>query len=145
VPTNTPIASTVTLGRTLTPVPAQAPLPTDTRVPTPTEPSTAGIEITRLRESGRDEYVEITNHGSPQDLTGWLIVSVRGDQRYQFPRGYVLFGGGAVRVHSGPGASGNPPMDLFWTRQYMWHNAGDRAMLFSAQGSLVDEWGYEGY
>ena len=71
------------------------------------------LHIEALRYDTSDEYVQITNRGAAaQDMTGWRIHSVVGDQWYDFPAGYTLDAGASVRVHSGPGAYSNPPTDL---------------------------------
>jgi competence protein ComEC len=67
---------------------------------------------------------------------------VRGDQWYSFPWGYTLAAGAHVRVHSGPGAVDNPPIDLRWTGTYIWNNDGDEARLYDSRGQLVDSWSY---
>jgi hypothetical protein len=101
------------------------------------------LTITYLRYWGRDEYVEITNQGADaQDVTGWQIQSVRGDEWYSFPAGYTLAAGGYVRVRSGPDAWSSFPTDLKWTTDYRWNDGGDEARLYGAHGSLVDSWGY---
>jgi hypothetical protein len=88
------------------------------------------LEITALQPETGDEYIEITNHGpGDQDLTGWQIYSVIGDQTYDFPAGYILVANSAVRIHSGSGAINNPPADLLWATLFIWNNAGDAAHL----------------
>lgn len=71
-------------------------------------------------------------------MTGWRIVSVVGNQVYNFPAGYTLAADATVRVHSGPGALNNPPDDLFWTTGYIWNDAGDKAELRDPTGLVVD-------
>ena len=86
--------------------------------------------------------MEIRNNGEALDLTGWSLVSVRGYQVFYFPAGFLLGTGAPVWIHSGPDAVGNPPVDLFWTDNYIWNNDGDKAELHDAQGRLVDMWEY---
>jgi hypothetical protein len=101
------------------------------------------LSITYLQYSGRDEYVEISNHGAhAQDMTGWQIQSVTGDQRYSLPDAYTLAASGYVRVHSGPDAWSSPPTDLKWTTAYTWNDEGDEARLYDSHGAVVDSWGY---
>ena len=101
------------------------------------------LYIVHLQYSGPDEYVEITNHGlDAQDMTGWQLQSVVGDQWYAFPSGYTLAAGAYVRVHSGPDAWNSPPTDLKWTTAYTWNDAGDEARLYDSRGSLVDSLRY---
>jgi hypothetical protein len=103
----------------------------------------ADLKITHLRYWGADEYVEITNPGAhAQDMTGWQIQTMRGNQWYSFPPGYTLSAGDYVRVHSGPEAWSSFPVHLKWTTAYRWSDGDDEARLYDAYGSLVDSWGY---
>ena len=79
------------------------------------------------------EIVTIKNTGSSSiDLTGWVLVSVTGNQRYTFPS-YILKANSTVTVASG-GASGN----LIWISSNIWNNSiSDPAKLYDAQGNLV--------
>lgn len=119
-----------------------------TSTPTPTRTATSAppqsdLRITYLQYSGTDEYVKISNYGgSNQTMTAWKLVSEVGNQTYWFPSGYVLPAGDYVRIHSGPGASSNPPHDLKWTGAYIWNNDGDAAALYDSGGHLVDRWSY---
>lgn len=156
-PTFTPTATlpaSATSFPTWTPTPTMTPTrtatwtptvqPTVTWTPTPTTgPTTNTLRITALSYDGRDEYVQIHNDGpNVQNMSGWKIHSVTGDQWYSFPNGYVLAAGADVRVHSGPDAVDNPPTDLRWTGSYIWNNDGDEARLINAEGVEVDRWGY---
>jgi beta-lactamase superfamily II metal-dependent hydrolase len=80
------------------------------------------------------EIVTIRNEGAADvDMTGWVLVSVKGNQRYTFPS-YTLKAGKSVTVASG-GASG----DLFWTSANIWNNSeSDPAELYDSQGILID-------
>jgi hypothetical protein len=101
------------------------------------------LTITYLHYSGQDEYLEITNQGADaQDMTGWQIQTMRGNQWYSFPPGYTLPAGDHVRVHSGPEAWSSWPVHLKWTTAYRWSDGDDEARLYDAYGSLVDSWGY---
>ncbi|MGC8838368.1 MAG: lamin tail domain-containing protein, partial [Anaerolineae bacterium] len=86
------------------------------------------MHIGYLRYLGSDEYVRIDNiGGAVQNMTGWRIWSVVGDQTYYFPTGYTLEAGASVYVHSGPDARHDPPTHLRWTTAYIWNDAGDEA------------------
>ena len=145
--THTP---TATRTRTETPRPTRTSTPTLTRQPTamPTSSPTAtaapvdGLRISSLQYSGRDEYVEITNHGASQDMTKWRLHSVVGNQWYTFETGLVLGLGGSARIHSGPDAFSAPPSDFRWTGAYRWNNDGDEARLLDAEGKVVDSRSY---
>jgi predicted extracellular nuclease len=96
--------------------------------------------IEEVQYAGSGEYVVITNQGLvPQDLTGWQIQSVIGNQWYDFPAGYVLDPGGSVWVRSGPAAYDNPPADLLWTVTYVWDDRGDQAILYDDASNVVDD------
>lgn len=90
-----------------------------------------------------DERVQINNQGdAAQDLTGWRIQSVVENQWYTFPDGYILAAGSSVFVHSGPDAQISPPIHLLWDYDYKWRNAGDKALLYNADGQIVDTYCY---
>lgn len=123
---------------------SQHPIPTPTVTPTPTPvPRRSDVRFSWLKGSGTDEYVEVSNYGTAgQDMSGWRIVSVVGNQTYWFPRGYILGAGAYVRVHSGPDAYGDPPSDLEWTTGYVWNNGGDEAALYDDEGNVIDRRSY---
>jgi cardiolipin synthase len=113
-------------------------LPIVVRAYSPPAPE-ADLYIEALQYDTSDEYVQITNHGTAsEDMTGWRIHSVVGDQWYDFPAGYTLGAGVSVRVHSGPDALDNPPADLLWGYAYIWRNEGDKAVLYDDLGQEVD-------
>lgn len=117
--------------------------PTPVATPTPTPEPRAHLVIAELKYWSSDEYVKIANDGgAPQDMTGWRLLSVKGNQWYTFPAGYQLAPGAAVYVHSGLLARHDPPLHLRWTRRYIWHNKGDTAVLYDAAGSEVSRLGY---
>ena len=137
------------LGSWMAPGPTATSTPTGTATETPTPTPTAtyvapsGCRIAYLQYEGPDEYVRIRNFGDyPQDMTGWQIHSVIGDQWYMFPPGYLLDPDAWVRVHSGPDAQADPPADLLWTTAYVWNNEGDEARLMNSHGQEVDSWAY---
>ncbi len=83
------------------------------------------------------EQATITNNGSgPLDLTGWVLVSVRGNQQFTFPS-LVLPPGGQVVVTSGASAADSPPAVLRWTASNVWRNSGDPGELRNPQGNVV--------
>jgi hypothetical protein len=32
----------------------------------------------------------------------------------------------------------HPPVSVFWTKKFIWNNKGDTAVLYNAEGDLVD-------
>lgn len=107
----------------------------------PTEaPLLDGVTIwmNELQATGEDEYVTIKNIGTvAQPLTNWVLASLRGEQFYTFPEGTFLSPGESIQVHSGPGARNAPSQALFWTREPVWNNKHDTAVLFDANGHEV--------
>ena len=145
ITTSTATASpTPTSTQTRVATPTLTTTPTSTPSPTLTvTPQVNTLRITALQYAGRDEYVEVTNDGpSAQNLTGWRIQSVVGDQWYTFPSNYVLEAGSRVRVHSGPDALDDPPAHLKWTGAYIWNNDGDEARLIHNMGVEQSRRGY---
>ncbi|MFS1515753.1 S-layer homology domain-containing protein [Bacillus sp. SCS-151] len=86
------------------------------------------------------EIVTISNAGNEDvDMTGWTLVSVEGNQTFEFPSGYVLNVGSTVYITSGKNAQESSPTYLKWTGANIWNNGGDVAELYNADGELVDE------
>lgn len=120
--------------------------------PEPTqEPEVSDLKISWINPRGTDEDVIIDNNGAaPQDMTGWRLHSVIGNQWYDFPAGEILWSG--AYVHSGPDADCGglvpwsvrlvPRSCLVWTTEYIWDDAGDKAVLYDAAGQVVDEFCY---
>ncbi len=145
-PTDTPVPPTSTpVPPTNTPLP-----PTDTPAPLTATPAPAthtpvpalsDVRISGIYNSGRQEYIEITNHGTAtQDMNGWSVSGSKGDERYTFPVGYVLASGASVRLHSDQGGTDAPPADIYWTDKNVWNNDCETAYLWNAQGAEVDRY-----
>ena len=93
-------------------------------------------EITALDKRGSPEVVRISGSG---DLTGWYLISVRGDQRFDFPAGFVLEG--SVHILSGAGAGPSAGSQLFWTGRNVWNNSSDDdAKLYDCADVLVSHY-----
>lgn len=79
------------------------------------------------------ELVTIGNAtDAPLDVSGWTVVSEKGDQRYTIPGGTIIDPGEELTIASG-GAEG----DLKWTDENVWNNDGDPASLLDAAGESV--------
>ena len=110
----------------------------------PSRPDACSARCARLRARGRDrsrqlgrgaETATIINSGTADlDLSGWVLVSVRGDQRYSIPDGTMIPAGGSLVI-----ASGDASGDLIWTTENMWNNEGDPAQLLDADGVVAAE------
>jgi hypothetical protein len=108
--------------------------PTHTWTATPTRTATPGppVHLSGLACLGIDEWVRVTNSGSSQqNLKNWKIVSVVGSEFYTFTDDYMLRPGASVYVHSGPGATSDPPTHLRWTISEIWNNLNDEARLYN--------------
>ncbi|MBI5566216.1 MAG: protein kinase [Chloroflexi bacterium] len=107
--------------------------------PAPTAlPARAEVKITRLEGTGVPEILVIENSGNvAQDLSGWYVESTIGPQTYNFPGGYKLEAGGAVRLESYTGAKNDPPGTLLWSVDPIWRNSGDKAVLRNTAGAAV--------
>lgn len=98
----------------------------------------AHITIAELQAEGPEEYVTIKNTGTvAQPLTNWVLASLRGETFYEMPDGLILHPNSRVRIHSGPAAESNPPTDFVWTRESVWNDKGDTAVLFDTNGHEV--------
>jgi hypothetical protein len=94
----------------------------------------ATADIIALDKFGPPEVVTITGSGN---LTGWYIISLTGNQRFDFPNGFVA--GGVVQIKSGVAEFANTSSMLWWTAGNIWNNASnDDAALFNCLGQQVD-------
>lgn len=83
------------------------------------------------------EIVVIKNNDTKDiNMTGWKLVSVEGDQTFNFPEGFVLKAGQTVQILSGSKASEGPGK-LVWTKANVWNNDWDKAELYDSTGKLV--------
>ncbi|WP_421381724.1 cell wall-binding repeat-containing protein [Bacillus salacetis] len=100
--------------------------------------STGKLDIMALDLSA--EIVTIKNIDSKDiPMAGWKLVSVEGNQTFDFPSDFVLKKGQSVNVAAGRSAVHNPPAQLLWTNGYIWNNSGDAAVLYDPQGVKIDE------
>ncbi|MFC4778376.1 thermonuclease family protein [Paenibacillus sp. GCM10023252] len=77
-------------------------------------------------------------------LEGWRLVSVRGEQSFQFPS-YELRPGASVTVSSTKTSSSSKPASnsttLQWEASNIWNNTeSDPARLYTAEGTLAAQW-----
>ncbi|NDI35667.1 lamin tail domain-containing protein [Chengkuizengella sediminis] len=65
-----------------------------------------------------EEYITIKNSdNTDKDMTGWSVLSVQGDQRFDFPESYTINAGEAITIWSGDFSRGIWSVDLYWTEQ----------------------------
>ena len=130
-----------TVTSSVTPTESPTPVATATATATPTGND---LRITALQFSGGTrEYIGITNYGPDnQNMTGWRVRSVIGNQWYAFPVAYILHAGDIVKLYSGTIAEHNPPASLRWTMAAVWEDDGDEARLYDVLGILIDSLAY---
>ncbi|MFQ3544319.1 cell wall-binding repeat-containing protein [Halobacillus rhizosphaerae] len=105
----------------------------------PSETGTTGkLDITKLDIVA--EKVTIKNMDQKDiSMAGWKLVSVDGNQTFDFPSNFVLKKGASVTITSGRNSYESRPNVLQWSKAYLWDNNGDTARLFDPQGKKVDE------
>ncbi len=95
-----------------------------------------------MHNNGLREHVEIENRSLvAQPLTGWVLASLRGNQFYVFPA-VIVTPDETIRVHSGSNTVSNPPHDWLWTKENVWRNASDVAVLFDVEGQEIARHAY---
>ena len=88
----------------------------------------------------KTDVVTIKNSGSTDvKMKGWKLVSVTGNQTFNFPDNFVLKAGASVNITAGPKAVDNPPKSLKWTGSYIWNNSGDAAKLVDPYGKVIHQ------
>ena len=115
------------------PLPTAPPLPP---LPTPTPSGPPLVEIAGVLGAGDlgAEVVRVRNRGGAVSLEGWTLSDAAGN-RFTFPR-LILFPGGEVVIHSGPGRSG--PTDLYWGRSEPAWESGELIPLRDGEGEMRD-------
>ena len=107
-------------------------------LPVATEVPRADVQITLWSSSTTPEYIILQNQGTaPQDMSDWYLESVVGPQTFNFPIGFGLDPGAAVRIESYTGAVNDPPQTLLWSTDAIWNNAGDKALLRNGAGAII--------
>ena len=101
-------------------------------------PNTGKIDITNLDLS--QEIVTLKNIDTKDiAMDSWTLISVDGNQQYNFPSDFILKEGASVTVTTGGNAYESRPTHLLWTKAYIWDNNGDAARLVDPQGTIIDE------
>lgn len=122
---------------TKTPPPASTPGPA-TPAPSKSPPSQAqnpgGVRI--ISVDLVNETVTIKNTSARDvDISGWVLHSVKGDQKFTFPQGTIIKARATLTV-----ASGDASGDIKWTNKNIWNNDGDPARLIDSNGNIVSEY-----
>lgn len=95
------------------------------------------VMITELDKKA--EYIVITNSSSNAiDLTGWKIISVRGNQSFTFPK-FTLDSNSSVKIGD---SAKNVDVEFHWLDgKGTWNNSkSDPAELYNPKGELVDKY-----
>lgn len=102
-----------------------------------TSTSSGSVEIIGIDLSS--EVVTIKNNGnSTVDLSGWRLVSEKGNQAFNFPEKLIV-AGATLKIMSGPKAQA-APNTVIWTKKYIWNNDGDPGKLYDANGNMVSQY-----
>lgn len=99
------------------------------------------IEIIDIKANGTgikepDEYVEVKNFGKlAQTFNTWTISDL-GNHTFTFPNAFTLKKGESARVYTDGGALS------FGSKNAVWNNEGDEAMLRGANEAVIDKYVY---
>jgi len=148
-PTNTPrptdtLTPTPLPQPTATPVPATqqplSPTATPTEPPQPTEPpAPTGPSIHIVAVDKGAEFVDIRNDGDQaQDLGGWVLVSVKGDQKCGL--GGILPPGETLRIWARAADAGQGGYNCGFDKTIWNNDESDPAELYNNAGQLVDRY-----
>lgn len=112
------------------------------RTKTPAREVTDGNNVRIMSIDKDEEIVTIKNRSDkPVSLSGWTLVSKKGNQQYNFPDGTNLRPSQKLKVTAGRDARHNPPKYYKWTGRYIWNNsAKDIGMLINSEGEVVSRW-----
>lgn len=85
-----------------------------------------------------DDCIILRNDGkAPADVSGWYIVSEKGNQIFVLPEGTAIAPGGELTISS---QSSEAKGDLTWPDKKVWHKSKeDAALLYDVYGRLIDQ------
>lgn len=94
-----------------------------------------GVSIAEV--DNQDDRIILCNTGkTPADVSGWFIVSDKGNQIYVLPKGTEIAPGGELVIGSQSSAEKG---DLTWPDKKVWHKSKeDAAYLYDVYGRLID-------
>ena len=143
LPTHTPTATatnTATPGPTRTPRPTHTPRPVPTRIPTrtpiPTPTPISGPYVIISAVNKIAEHVTLSNLGDQaQDLSGWVLVSERGNQRCRLNG--ILQPQTTLRIYAQTGVDG---YNCGFTDNIWNDSEHDPAVLYNPAGQEIDRY-----
>jgi micrococcal nuclease len=104
--------------------------------PFPTQQGGCDAAASSVSIVSLDKVLEVVTVAGSGDLTGWYLISTRGNQRFNFPAGFAL--SGSVQIQSGTAEFTNSSTLLWWTAATQWNNSeDDDAILYSCTGAQV--------
>ena len=85
-----------------------------------------------------DDCIILRNDGkAPAEVSGWYIVSEKGNQIFVLPEGTAIAPGGELTISS---QSSKAKGDLTWPDKKVWHKSKeDAALLYDVYGRLIDQ------
>lgn len=85
----------------------------------------------------QDDRITLRNEGkAAADLSGWYILSDKGNQIFVLPQGTIIAPGGKLTISS---LSSEEKGDLVWPDKKVWHKSKeDAALLYDVYGRLID-------
>lgn len=105
-------------------------------IPLPASTKSGKVEL--VSKDVHEEIVVIQNNSNQTvNLEGWEIVSVEGNQVFNFPD-INLAPGKKLSITSGPNAK-TGEATLEWSKRQIWLNSGDAAQLVNTKGEVVSE------
>lgn len=108
---------------------------TESVQPVPSSPA-GSVQISTIDLRG--EVVTLLNSSDEAvNLTGWKLVSEKGNQTFLFPEGTTLPAGGTLKVVSGINARAGTNVFVWTTEENIWNNEGDPGALYNALEQLV--------
>ncbi len=109
----------------------------------------AHIKIETVQNNGLKESILVVNRGTMmQPMSGWVLASLIGQVFYLFPETLIIMPGMTVVIYSGQQNKELPRQGVYsrteftWTKDQVWNNHGDTALLFDANGIEVDRYSY---
>ncbi|MCM3723067.1 MBL fold metallo-hydrolase [Solibacillus isronensis] len=105
-------------------------------IPLPASTKSGKVEL--VSKDVHEEIVVIQNNSNQAvNLEGWELISVEGNQVFNFPD-INLAPGEKLSITSGPNAK-TGAATLEWSKRQIWLNSGDAAQLVNTKGEVVSE------